>query len=685
MKNRPFPLHSQEQPAQRTLPRLASWVVLAASLLPGFALAQEAPTTDDTFVSVSAPTKNYGSNGILAVGSGTTAYLKFNMSGIPAGSTVSKATLRLFVDAVLTGGQFDVYNLPSSPAWSESTLKYNTPPPLPGTSATGGNPISVKAASINTFLLIDITATVQNWLSTPGSNNGIALALVGSTGYFSFDSKEGLTTSHEPELEIALTGGSGTGPQGPPGPQGPAGPTGPQGPIGPQGATGPTGPAGPQGATGQPGPAGATGPAGPTGSTGPAGPAGPMGPMGPMGLMGPPGPTPTGVALTTAANTFAASQTINGSLILSGAANGVQFPDGTTQTTAATGASSGIPAGFSLVIAGTSPVPPPGFSLLSSSANGNAWSALAPMSVTRSGFAAIALNGLIYAIGGTGPSSNLASGNLATVEAYDPTTNTWTTKFPMPTPRQGLALAVVNGQIYAIGGKDPTQAANGLSAVEVYDPASDAWTRKAPMPTPRWGLGAAVLNGQIYAIGGRALLNLASADASTATVEIYDPSADAWSSGPPLVGIPSPQAPGFILGLGEIATPVLNGKIFAIAGADSTNTVPGQVQVFDPATSIWSTTAAPKRPTVSAAVAVSADVLNGKIYSIDTAGAGYIYDPSTNTWTSIAAFGSPASSSAGGNAVATVNGVFYGLGIQSSTPITEQYQPGVTTYLFSKN
>ena len=79
-------------------------------------------------------------------------------------------------------------------------------------SATGGHPISVSSSSWNQFLLIDITALVQGWVSGTVPNNGVALALTTSTGSFSFDSKESLLTGNGPEQEIVLSGG---GPQGP--------------------------------------------------------------------------------------------------------------------------------------------------------------------------------------------------------------------------------------------------------------------------------------------------------------------------------------------------------------------------------------------------------------------------------------------------------------------------------------
>jgi hypothetical protein len=89
-------------------------VVIAISLLSAYTLAQQAPPSADTFVSSATPKINYGSSIIDAVSPGSTTYLKFNLSGVPVGPAVSKATLRLYVDAVVTGGHFDVYNLPST-------------------------------------------------------------------------------------------------------------------------------------------------------------------------------------------------------------------------------------------------------------------------------------------------------------------------------------------------------------------------------------------------------------------------------------------------------------------------------------------------------------------------------------------------------------------------------------------
>ena len=164
-------------------------------------MAQSAPPVADTYANSASAATNYGAQPTLAVAEGNTSYLQFDLSTLPAGATVAKATLRLYVDSVTAGGSFDVDQV-NSP-WSESTLNFSNAP-TPGAPVAG--PVSVTAASLNEFVDIDVTALVQDWVNGSVANNGIALVLYGTAGSYSFDSKENTNTSHEPELEIALTG-----------------------------------------------------------------------------------------------------------------------------------------------------------------------------------------------------------------------------------------------------------------------------------------------------------------------------------------------------------------------------------------------------------------------------------------------------------------------------------------------
>ena len=123
-----------------------SCIVLA--VLPGVLAAQSAPPTADTFSNSGAHNQNYGSQTALVVQHGSNSYLKFNLATLPSGVSVSKATLRLYVDVVTSNGSFDVYQLNNS--WNESTLTYSNAPPL-GLSATGGHPVSVTSSSLNSL------------------------------------------------------------------------------------------------------------------------------------------------------------------------------------------------------------------------------------------------------------------------------------------------------------------------------------------------------------------------------------------------------------------------------------------------------------------------------------------------------------------------------------------------------
>jgi len=151
---------------------------------------------------------------------------------------------------------------------------------------------------------------------------------------------------------------------------------------------------------------GAAGLLGPTGAQGPQR---IQGIMGLPGLPGPPGPMPTGAALTTTSNNFAGSQTINGNLILNGAGSGVQFADGTLQTTAATSTSGGGATCPSFELSSTSPVVPAGYTGLGTVNAGNVWFTMAPMPTPRWELAATSMNGKVYAVGGHDSSGNMVN------------------------------------------------------------------------------------------------------------------------------------------------------------------------------------------------------------------------------------------------------------------------------------
>ena len=146
------------------------------------------------------------------------------------------------------------------------------------------------------------------------------------------------------------------------------------------------------------------------------------------------------------------------------------------------------------------------------------------------------------------------AGILPTVEEYDPATNNWTKKADMPTARELLSTSVVNGKIYAIGGRidkvlhpgGPNRAGVTRSieipTVEAYDPLTDTWTQKADMPTLSAQLSTCAVNGKIYVIG-------------YSTVEEYDPVTDEWTKWTRKGDIPTG---------GVLSTTVVNEKIYVV-------------------------------------------------------------------------------------------------------------------------
>ena len=258
--------------------RLFRSVFILSAVLPPAAIYGQVLTPSQDAYYVPGNATNFGGATTVTVGSSSSVGLvQFDLSQLPAGVTadqVQQATLTLFVDHVNTSGSFAI-NLANG-SWQESVVSGTNGFPGQGAAIT-----SISVSSVNQFITVDVTAIVQGWITTPGTNDGFMLTSTG--GAAQFDSKENTNTSHPAILSVVLASIGPQGPVGPMGAQGPPGPQGPAGPTGPVGATGlqgPPGSTGAQGATGPPGPAGGTGPAGP------AGPAGPQGPAGPSGIFG---------------------------------------------------------------------------------------------------------------------------------------------------------------------------------------------------------------------------------------------------------------------------------------------------------------------------------------------------------------------------------------------------------------
>src|SRR5437867_10170754 len=70
----------------------------------------------------------------------------------------------------------------------------------------------------------------------------------------------------------------------------------------------------------------------------------------------------------------------------------------------------------------------------------------------------------------------------------------------LPEPRGEVAVALLNGKIYVLGGS--ARGRDDQQLVEEYDPATDRWRERAPMPRGLSHAGAVGMNGKIYVAGG---------------------------------------------------------------------------------------------------------------------------------------------------------------------------------------
>ena len=83
----------------------------------------------------------------------------------------------------------------------------------------------------------------------------------------------------------------------------------------------------------------------------------------------------------------------------------------------------------------------------------DAWHAHADMKHYRMHFAAAALGGKIYAVGGTGNRWH-TDGAVNNAEAYDPVLNSWSYVAAMTSKRNQHSVFVMSGKLFAVGGHD---------------------------------------------------------------------------------------------------------------------------------------------------------------------------------------------------------------------------------------
>lgn len=155
------------------------------------------------------------------------------------------------------------------------------------------------------------------------------------------------------------------------------------------------------------------------------------------------------------------------------------------------------------------------------------WASGPPLPETRHHLAAASLDGAVYVSGGA---ASVTDGTpRAEAWVLEAGAVGWREIAALPAGRFGHRMVALEGFVYAVGGlAGPGAAPNGPVPTLAYDPATDTWTERAPLPVNRDHLAVVAASGKVWAIGGRA------GGANHHRVDIYDPVADAWRDGPPL-------------------------------------------------------------------------------------------------------------------------------------------------------
>jgi N-acetylneuraminic acid mutarotase len=256
------------------------------------------------------------------------------------------------------------------------------------------------------------------------------------------------------------------------------------------------------------------------------------------------------------------------------------------------------------------------------------WRTAAPMPTKRTEVAAAALDGKIYVIGGFEKPSlgNVLNFSITpSVEMYDPVTDQWTSKAPLPVGLHHVGIGVVDRRLYVIGGytKSGLSVWDPVATVHAYDPATDRWTERASMPTARGALSVTEHEGKLYAIGGY------DRKANTSAVEVYDPARNVWATG---ASLPTPRD--------HLATAMIAGKVYAIGGridGDYSRNL-AVVERYDPPTDRW--TRVSNLPTARSGITTA--VAEGVIYVLGGEGSGgtfnqnEAYDPVRDRWQTMA-------------------------------------------------
>lgn len=209
------------------------------------------------------------------------------------------------------------------------------------------------------------------------------------------------------------------------------------------------------------------------------------------------------------------------------------------------------------------------------------WTSTGSMSFARNNHVAtLLLDGRVLVTGGVGSNSGLPVENSA--EVYDPQTGRWSTIDHMANARYNHQSTLLpDGRVLVTGGFNVSAFHVPLKTTEIYDPATGTWKNAAAMSTSRaTHLSFLLQNGGVLVAGG--WTQPGNVLTPTATVEVYDPGMDSWTSVSPMSAARGAISNGSVM--------LWDGRVL-VTGGRNANDVLASVDLYNPISGAWSLTA----------------------------------------------------------------------------------------------
>ncbi|MDF9800669.1 N-acetylneuraminic acid mutarotase [Catalinimonas alkaloidigena] len=253
------------------------------------------------------------------------------------------------------------------------------------------------------------------------------------------------------------------------------------------------------------------------------------------------------------------------------------------------------------------------------------WETLSPASSHRVEAMTALVNDKLYVFSGFGFEIKI----LSTTTMYDPATDSWTEKAPIPIPVTHTGAITVGEEVWLAGGFEGDNPGVSINAVQVYNTVTDKWRSGPPLPQKRASAAMALVGRKLHVFGG--LKEDRQTDVADHYVLDLDNEAKGWTKAAPL-----PEA------RNHLSAATVGGKIYAIGGQkghDESIVNTALLHAYDPVTNQWERKA--DLTFERSHFEPATFVLDGQIYIVGGRTEFEFfneitkYSPETNTWTEV--------------------------------------------------